>query len=85
MIKENLDVECQWTDNEDSEWSTLIITGFTPRIQNQVNHFWKWLKIFVLLEPANAGAFLYLEKVVDFKGRDSPPPTNTRYFYRGFV
>jgi hypothetical protein len=30
-----LDVECQWIDNEDSEWSTLIITGFTPRIQNQ--------------------------------------------------
>lgn len=29
-----LDVECQWIDNEDSEWSTLIITGFTPRIQN---------------------------------------------------
>jgi len=28
-----LDVECQWIDNEDSEWSTLIITGFTPRIQ----------------------------------------------------
>ncbi|MBI6873257.1 hypothetical protein [Clostridium aciditolerans] len=29
-----LDVECQWIDNEGSEWSTLIITGFTPRIQN---------------------------------------------------
>lgn len=29
-----LDVECQWIDNEDSAWSTLIITGFTPRIQN---------------------------------------------------
>lgn len=29
-----LDVECQWVDNEDSEWSTLIITGYTPRIQN---------------------------------------------------
>ncbi|MBP1743223.1 MAG: hypothetical protein H6Q58_201 [Firmicutes bacterium] len=29
-----LDVECQWIDNEDSEWSILIITGFTPRIQN---------------------------------------------------
>ncbi|MBV7272861.1 hypothetical protein [Clostridium thailandense] len=29
-----LDVECQWINNEDSEWSTLIITGFTPRIQN---------------------------------------------------
>ena len=27
-----LDVECQWVDNEDKEWSTLIITGFTPRI-----------------------------------------------------
>ena len=31
----HLDVECQWIDNEDSEWATLIITGFTPRIQNQ--------------------------------------------------
>jgi hypothetical protein len=30
----HLDVECQWIDNEESEWSTLIITGFTPRIQN---------------------------------------------------
>lgn len=29
-----LDVNCQWIDNADSEWSTLIITGFTPRIQN---------------------------------------------------
>ncbi|MHC1719585.1 MAG: hypothetical protein AB9844_02645 [Clostridiaceae bacterium] len=29
-----LDVDCQWIDSEDSEWSTLIITGFTPRIQN---------------------------------------------------
>ncbi|WP_097025636.1 hypothetical protein [Clostridium peptidivorans] len=27
-----LDVECQWINNEDSEWSTLIITGVTPRI-----------------------------------------------------
>ncbi len=27
-----LDVECQWVDNEDSEWATLIITGVTPRI-----------------------------------------------------
>lgn len=29
-----LDVQCQWVDNEDSEWATLIITGYTPRIQN---------------------------------------------------
>jgi hypothetical protein len=28
-----LDIECQWIDNEDSEWSTLIITGYKPRIQ----------------------------------------------------
>jgi len=28
-----LDVECQWIENEDSEWSTLIITGVKPRIQ----------------------------------------------------
>ena len=28
-----LDVECQWIENEDSEWSTLIITGINPRIQ----------------------------------------------------
>ncbi|WP_186430306.1 hypothetical protein [Clostridium sp. BSD9I1] len=27
-----LDVECQWIDKEDSEWSTLIITGYTPRM-----------------------------------------------------
>jgi hypothetical protein len=27
-----LDIEYQWIDNEDSEWSTLIITGYTPRI-----------------------------------------------------
>lgn len=27
----HLDVECQWIENEDSEWSTLIITGFIPR------------------------------------------------------
>lgn len=26
-----LDVDCQWIDAVDSEWSTLIITGFTPR------------------------------------------------------
>jgi hypothetical protein len=28
-----LDIECQWIENEDSEWSTLIITGYKPRIQ----------------------------------------------------
>lgn len=27
----HLDVQCQWIENEDSEWSTLIITGFIPR------------------------------------------------------
>lgn len=27
-----LDVECQWIDKEDIEWSTLIITGYTPRM-----------------------------------------------------
>ena len=27
-----LDVECQWVDIEDNEWSNLIITGFTPRL-----------------------------------------------------
>lgn len=27
----HLDVECQWIENENSEWATLIITGFTPR------------------------------------------------------
>jgi hypothetical protein len=30
----HLDVECQWIENENSEWATLIITGFIPRIQN---------------------------------------------------
>ncbi|OPJ57827.1 hypothetical protein [Clostridium oryzae] len=29
-----LDVECNWIDNEGSDWSTLIITGYTPRIQD---------------------------------------------------
>lgn len=29
-----LDIECQWIENEGSEWSTLIITGYTPRTQN---------------------------------------------------
>ncbi len=29
-----LDVDCQWIDNADNDWSTLIITGYTPRIQN---------------------------------------------------
>ena len=28
----HLDVECQWIENENSEWATLIITGFIPRI-----------------------------------------------------
>jgi hypothetical protein len=28
-----LDVNCEWVENVDSEWSTLIITGYTPRIQ----------------------------------------------------
>jgi hypothetical protein len=27
-----LDIEYQWIDNEDSEWSTLIITGYIPRM-----------------------------------------------------
>ncbi|WP_300382070.1 hypothetical protein [Clostridium sp.] len=27
----HLDVECEWVDNEDSDWATLIITGFIPR------------------------------------------------------
>lgn len=27
----HLDVECQWIENENSEWATLIITGFIPR------------------------------------------------------
>lgn len=30
----HLDVDCQWIENEDSEWSTLVMTGFTPRNQN---------------------------------------------------
>ena len=28
----HLDVECKWIDNENSEWSTLTITGYIPRI-----------------------------------------------------
>lgn len=27
----HLDVDCKWIENADSEWSTLIITGFAPR------------------------------------------------------
>jgi hypothetical protein len=27
----HLDTECQWINNEDNEWATLIITGFIPR------------------------------------------------------
>ena len=30
----HLYVECQWIENENSEWATLIITGFIPRVQN---------------------------------------------------
>lgn len=29
-----LDVQCEWIENPNSEWSTLIIKGFVPRINN---------------------------------------------------
>lgn len=29
-----LDVECEWLDNPNSEWATLIIKGYTPRVNN---------------------------------------------------
>lgn len=29
-----LDVNCDWVEAENSEWSTLIITGINPRINN---------------------------------------------------
>lgn len=30
---EFLEVQCEWTQNTNSEWSTLIITGYTPKIK----------------------------------------------------
>jgi hypothetical protein len=29
-----LDVECEWLDNPNSEWSTLIIKGYVPKVNN---------------------------------------------------
>lgn len=29
-----LDVQCEWLENSNNDWSTLIIKGFTPRINN---------------------------------------------------
>lgn len=29
-----LDVQCEWLENSNNDWSTLIINGFTPRINN---------------------------------------------------
>lgn len=29
-----LDVECEWMENHNSEWATLIITGYVPRVNN---------------------------------------------------
>lgn len=29
-----LEVECEWIDNLNSEWETLIITGYIPRTNN---------------------------------------------------
>lgn len=29
-----LDVNCEWTEENNSEWSTLIIKGFTPKNNN---------------------------------------------------
>lgn len=29
-----LDVECEWLDNPNSEWSTLIIKGYIPKVNN---------------------------------------------------
>lgn len=29
-----LEVECEWIDNLNSEWATLIITGYIPRTKN---------------------------------------------------
>ena len=29
-----LDVECDWIENTNSDWSTLIITGYIPKINN---------------------------------------------------
>lgn len=28
------DVECEWIDNPSSEWATLIIKGYVPRVNN---------------------------------------------------
>lgn len=29
-----LDIQCEWIENSDSEWATLIINGFIPRNNN---------------------------------------------------
>lgn len=29
-----LDIECNWIDNPNSDWATLVITGYTPKINN---------------------------------------------------
>lgn len=29
-----LDIQCDWIENDDSEWATLIIKGFIPRSNN---------------------------------------------------
>ena len=32
-----LDVNCEWVENPNSDWSTLIIKGYTPRVNNSNN------------------------------------------------
>ena len=29
-----MDVDCNWIENENSEWATLVITGYTPKTNN---------------------------------------------------
>lgn len=29
-----MDVECEWIENENSDWSTLVIKGYTPKTNN---------------------------------------------------
>jgi len=32
-----LDVNCEWVENSNTDWSTLIIKGYVPRVNNSSN------------------------------------------------
>jgi len=33
-----LDVNCEWVENSNTDWSTLIIKGYVPRVNNSSNN-----------------------------------------------